>query len=65
MPAQRALDSEGKPLARADGKALWNSYVEFRDKGVRDRFSDQILAALRRLHPEAFDDKASRGGDRR
>jgi hypothetical protein len=55
-PAERAVDKAGNPIKDAKGKQLWNAFVDFRDKVTRDRFTDQVLAALRQAHPEAFGD---------
>lgn len=58
MPAVQATDRDGNPVVNADGKAIWNHFVDFSTKDVRRRFQDQIIDALRRAHPEAFGDGA-------
>jgi hypothetical protein len=41
----------------ANGKAVWDPVIEFRDRDTRDRFNAMILDALRRDHPELFDEE--------
>jgi hypothetical protein len=55
-PAVRETDSDGSVKLDANGKAIWTPIVEFADKLTRQRWQEQILAALRKTHPEAFDD---------
>jgi hypothetical protein len=55
-PAVRETDSDGRPKLDINGKPIWQPIVEFRDKLTRQRWQDTILVALRKAHPEAFDD---------
>jgi DNA-binding cell septation regulator SpoVG len=58
MPAEKALDKSGNAILDAKGKQVWNNHNDFRDQSTRERFRDQVLAALRHAHPDACD----RGG---
>jgi hypothetical protein len=55
LPSVKALDAAGHPILARGGKAIWNQLVEFRDRAVRERFEQQILAALRQSQPGEFD----------
>jgi hypothetical protein len=35
-------------------KIRYQPIIEFTSKNIRDRFSDQVIAALKLSHPEAF-----------
>jgi DNA-binding cell septation regulator SpoVG len=58
MPAVKQVGQDGQPQLDANGKALWNQIIQFRDQATRDKFRDLIIEALRRQHP-----KALAGGD--
>jgi hypothetical protein len=55
-PSVRETDREGNIKIGLDGKPTWQPIIEFRDKPVRSRWQNEILTALRKAHPEAFDD---------
>lgn len=55
-----AMPAKQRDRGDATGKAVWDDYLEFRDKATREKFQDQILAVLRREHPEAFADEGER-----
>jgi DNA-binding cell septation regulator SpoVG len=61
MPSERQLDRDGNPRLDDNGKQLWSPIVEFATRDARGRFNELVLAALRRKHPGAFDQEASRG----
>ena len=54
MPATQMRDPDDRILLNDRGKPHWRAFVDFRNKEVRKRFSDQVLAALRSVHPELF-----------
>jgi hypothetical protein len=54
MPSYRQHDRDGKPRVDDRGKQIWVITVDFVDRATRDRCTEQILAALRREHPEHF-----------
>jgi DNA-binding cell septation regulator SpoVG len=58
LPAIKQLDAEGQPRLGADGKTIWTPIIEFTSRDVRDKFNEVVLAALRRSHPEAFEEGA-------
>jgi hypothetical protein len=55
LPAVKQTDAQGNPRTDANGKPVWNHYVEFRDRATRERFQAPILEVLRRERPEVFD----------
>lgn len=44
------------------GKLLWSPIVSFEPNSVRDRFSAQVIEALRRAFPDALPSGHGRGG---
>jgi hypothetical protein len=54
MPSIKRLDRDGNPVLDDRGKPIWDDVVEFADSDARARFQEQVLAALRASHPEAF-----------
>jgi hypothetical protein len=50
------LNREGVQLKGPDGKGLWVPIVSFATRELRDRFSSQVIAALRASHPDALND---------
>jgi DNA-binding cell septation regulator SpoVG len=54
MPSQKRLDRDGNSVVGQNGKALYQEFVGFRDRAIRDRFTAAVLAAVRREHPEAL-----------
>jgi hypothetical protein len=55
LPAIKQIGKDGEPRVDDNGRQLWSPIVEFATRDARDRFSELILAALRRQHPGAFD----------
>jgi DNA-binding cell septation regulator SpoVG len=55
LPSERQVDGDGNRRLDANGKQIWSPVVDFRDRAARDRFQDQVLAALRRQHPDALE----------
>lgn len=60
MPAEAQRDRDDRVVLDEHGKARWFPHIDFRDNRVRVRFSDQVLPALRRAHPELFADGRAR-----
>ena len=54
-PSKPMLDRDGIVLRDEKGKIRYQPIIEFTSKAIRDRFSDQVTAALRASHPEAFE----------
>lgn len=54
-PDVKRRDQEDHPVLGEGGKPVYDPVIEFRDRGVRDRFGAMILDALRWAHPELFD----------
>jgi hypothetical protein len=53
------IDRDGSVLRDERNKVRYTPIIEFTSKNVRDRFSDQVIAALRQGHPEAFEVEAA------
>lgn len=56
MPATLRRDRDGIPVLNQAGKQVFDPIVEFRDSTSRDRFRDQVIAALKGMHPQLFAD---------
>lgn len=53
-PASKpAITREGTHLKK-DGKAVYTPIVSFSSKELRDKFSDAVIEAMQRAHPEVF-----------
>jgi hypothetical protein len=50
------LNRDGVQLKGPDGKGLWVPIVSFASRELRDRFSSQVIAALRASHPDALNE---------
>jgi hypothetical protein len=55
-PAVKQAHKDGTPRVDPAGKQLWQPVVDFAGRAARDRFNGLALEALRRDHPDAFDD---------
>jgi hypothetical protein len=53
-PSKPQVTKEGVQMKDANGKAKFTPIIEFRDKATRELWSNSIIAALRRAHPEAL-----------
>jgi hypothetical protein len=53
------LGRDGLQLRDPDGKALWTPIVSFETKAIGDRFSAQVIEALRGAFPNALPDPAA------
>jgi hypothetical protein len=55
-PASKAqLDKDGQALRDDVGKIKYSPVISFADKATRDKFSAQVLEALKAAHPEVFE----------
>lgn len=54
VPADKRIGSDGQPVIGANGKAIYTSQVTIPDRGRRDQWSDQVIAALRQQYPQAI-----------
>jgi hypothetical protein len=57
------LGRDGLQLRDPDGKSLWTPIVSFETKAIGDRFSAQVIEALRREFPNALPDPAAAQGE--
>jgi hypothetical protein len=58
-PRTQMPDRDDRILLDVRGRPRWHAFIDFRDRQVRERFSGEVLAALRSVHPELF---AGEGG---
>jgi hypothetical protein len=59
IPSAKQVNKDGSTRLDARGRQTYSQIVEFRSRALADRFSDLVLEALRRQHPEALDGGAS------
>jgi hypothetical protein len=59
-PAAQVRDRDDRILLDDRGRPRWRAFVDFRDKYVRQDFSEQVLASLLAAHPELFAGEAGR-----
>lgn len=55
LPARPQVDSAGRLVRDAAGKASYAAILEWRDRKLRDHFSRRVAEAVRAQHPSAFD----------
>ncbi len=56
------LDRDGNVKRAGDGKIQYVPIVAFASRELRDKFSKQVIEAVRRTHPEAFDPELAEAG---
>jgi hypothetical protein len=59
LPAKPVLDRDGQHKADPNGKPAYAPVAEWRSRELRDRFSEAVIAAIRRMYPEALDGSGS------
>jgi hypothetical protein len=57
-PSVKQTDRDGEPVIGAKGKPLYRNFVDFKDRITRDRFTEQVVALVRREHPDIVGDEA-------
>jgi hypothetical protein len=57
-PSKLRIGRDGQQMWDANGKAVWQPVVSFASREVGDRWSDNVLAALRLSQPELFNELA-------
>ncbi len=55
-PSKACLDRQRQVIRDDRGRVKYASMVEFASRDDRDRFSEAVVALVRRKHPRAFDD---------
>jgi hypothetical protein len=58
-PSKPMVGGDGTVMRDAEGKQRWQPLITFSDKGVRDRWSAQIVDAVHEAYPEALRDAVS------
>jgi hypothetical protein len=51
-PSVKQTDRDGNPVIGDKGKPLYRNFVDFKDRITRDRFTEQVIALVRREHPD-------------
>jgi|HubBroStandDraft_6_1064221.scaffolds.fasta_scaffold958855_2 hypothetical protein len=55
LPAKPELDRDGRRKTDINGRALYKPVAEWRTREISDRFSEAVIAAVRRAHPGDLD----------
>lgn len=55
LPAKPQF-KDGLPIRDERGKLAYSPILEWRDKRLRDAFSERVVALVRQQHPDALDD---------
>jgi len=54
-PGKPLIDRDGVVLKNPNGKVRYAAVIDFRDTATRRRWSQQVIEALRAVHPELFE----------
>jgi hypothetical protein len=52
MPTQKQFDRDGNPRLEANGKPIFNPFIEFRYRATSDGFSREIVEFIRAQYPD-------------
>jgi DNA-binding cell septation regulator SpoVG len=55
-PSRMMTDRDGQPLRGDDDKPIYRAIVDFDSRKLRERWSGQVIAALREQYPETVRD---------
>ena len=55
LPSKPQIDREGRQKVDANGKTAYAPILEWRDKDLRDRFSETVVGLVRSAHPDALE----------
>lgn len=58
LPSKPQVDKDGLHKRDANGKPAYTAILEWRDRGLADRFSAAVVDLVRASHPDALDDGA-------
>ena len=56
LPAKPAFGPDGKPRLGQNGRPLYTSILEWRDRELQGRWSETLLELLLAQHPNALDE---------
>jgi hypothetical protein len=59
LPSKPLFGQDGQQKRDIDGKPAYASVVQWRDRGLSDRFSDATIELVRTAHPGALDPAGS------
>jgi hypothetical protein len=55
LPSKPRIDKEGRKRTDPNGKPAYAPVLEWRSRALRERFSEVVIAAFRRMYPGALD----------
>jgi hypothetical protein len=55
LPTKPVLDRDGKHV-KPDGKPQYSAILEWKSRGLADRFSEAVVELVRQTHPGDLDD---------
>jgi hypothetical protein len=55
LPSKPELDRDGRRKTDINGPAIYKPVAEWRTREISDRFSEAVIAAVRRAHPGDLD----------
>jgi hypothetical protein len=55
LPAKLQVDSTGRQKTDASGKPVYVAVLQWRNREISDGFSNAVISAIRRAHPDALD----------
>lgn len=58
LPSVKRIGRDGHALRDVNGRPIYDQVVEFRSRDIADRFTAEVLEALKREHPEALEGDA-------
>lgn len=61
-PGRPQLDKNGQPIRDERGRQAYSQILEWRDRRLREAFSDRIVELVRGQHPDAFNNTEQAGG---
>lgn len=61
LPGKPQIDKDGRPIRDERGKLAYSAVLEWRDKRLRDAFSERVVEIVRAAHPDAFDNTEQGG----
>jgi hypothetical protein len=56
-PSIKQLDRDGSPVLGEKGKPIYRNFVDFKDRAIRDRFTEQVIGLVSREHPDIVGDE--------
>jgi hypothetical protein len=54
LPSKPQIDRDGRQKTDTNGRAVYAPVLEWRDRGLADRFSAAVVELVLQAHPEAL-----------